>query len=233
MRYVELRRHTDNDGDRLTPQGAADAEMIGRGRLHPPYAAFVSTGAARVTQMLEILRRAAGQDDVPITPATGLRSSAEGRWRDAAKAAGRGADLDAIRAVDPELVKQESSLLAAALRQVVARLPEDGRALVVGHSPTSEAAVLGLAGRVVPPLGKGRGPADRGARGLPGRAAGLNGGERFPHGARWRVPSLRGWPGMPTVMPARCCHGETGSLYRPRARRPAVAPARADACHGG
>ena len=62
MRYVELRRHTDNEGDRLTPQGAADAEMIGRGGLHPPYAAFVSTGAARATQMLEILRRAAGQD---------------------------------------------------------------------------------------------------------------------------------------------------------------------------
>ncbi len=57
MRYVELRRHTDNEGDRLTPQGAADAEMIGRGGLHPPYAAFVSTGAARATQMLEILRR--------------------------------------------------------------------------------------------------------------------------------------------------------------------------------
>jgi hypothetical protein len=28
---------------------------------------------------------------------------------------------------------------------------------VVGHSPTNEAAVLGLAGRVVPPLGKGHG----------------------------------------------------------------------------
>jgi len=157
MRYVELRRHTDNEGDRLTPQGAADAEMIGRGRLHPPYAAFVSTGAARATQMLEILRHAAGQDDVPITPATGLRSSAEDRWRDAAKAAGKGADLDAIRAVDPDLVERESLLLASALRQVVARLPEGGRALVVGHSPTNEAAVLGLAGRVVPPLGKGEG----------------------------------------------------------------------------
>jgi hypothetical protein len=34
--YVELRRHTDNEGDRLMPQGTADAEMIGRGRLHPP-----------------------------------------------------------------------------------------------------------------------------------------------------------------------------------------------------
>ena len=73
MRSVELRRHTDNEGDRLTPQGAADAEVIGRDGLHPPYAAFVSTGAARATQMLEILRHAAGQDDTPITAATGLR----------------------------------------------------------------------------------------------------------------------------------------------------------------
>ena len=55
-RYVELRRHSDNEGDRLTPQGAADAEMIGRDGLHPPYAAFVSAGAARATHMPEILR---------------------------------------------------------------------------------------------------------------------------------------------------------------------------------
>ena len=89
LRCVELRWHTDNDGDRLTPQGVADAEMISRDWLRPPYAAFVSTGSA--------------------------------------------------------------------LRQVVRGLPEGGWALVVGHSPTSEAAVLGLAGRVVPPLGKGQG----------------------------------------------------------------------------
>ena len=119
MRYVELRRHTDNDGDRLTSQGAEEAELIGRDRLRPPYAAFVSTGAARATQMLEILRLAAGQDDTPITVAAGLRSSVEDRWRQAAKAAGKGADLEA--------------------------------------SPTNEAAVLGLAGQVVPPLGKGAG----------------------------------------------------------------------------
>lgn len=157
MRYVELRRHTDNDGDRLTPQGVADAEAIGRDRLHPPYAVFVSTGAARATQMLEILRHAAGQDDMPITVAPGLRSLVEDRWRLAAKAAGKGADLDAIRAVDPDLVDRESFLLASALRQVVDGLPEGGRALVVGHSPTNEAAVLGLAGQVVPPVGKGNG----------------------------------------------------------------------------
>jgi phosphohistidine phosphatase SixA len=152
-----MRRHTDNDGDRLTPQGVADAEAIGRDGLHPPYAAFVSTGAARATQMLEILRRAAGQDDVPITEETGLRSSVEDRWRGAARAAGKGADLEAIRAVDPDLVDRESWLLGSALRRVVHSLPEGGRALVVGHSPTNEAAVLGLAGQVVPPLGKGAG----------------------------------------------------------------------------
>ena len=157
MRYVELRRHTDNEGDRLTPQGVADAEMIGRDGLHPPYAAFVSTGAARATQMLEILRHAAGQDDTPITAAAGLRSSVENRWRDAAKAAGKRADLKDIRAIDPDLVERESWLLGLALRQVVAGLPEGGRALVVGHSPTTEAAVLGLAGLVIPPLGKGKG----------------------------------------------------------------------------
>jgi phosphohistidine phosphatase SixA len=157
MRYVELRRHTDNEGDRLTPQGVADAEMIGRDGLHPPYAAFVSTGAARATQMLEILRHAAGQDDTPITAATGLRSSVEDRWREAAKAAGKRADLEDIRAIDPDLVEQESLLLALVLRQVVEGLPEGGRTLVVGHSPTNEAAVLGLAGRVIPSLGKGKG----------------------------------------------------------------------------
>ena len=42
MRYIELRRHTDNDGDALTLGGISAAETIGREGLHPPYAAFVS-----------------------------------------------------------------------------------------------------------------------------------------------------------------------------------------------
>jgi phosphohistidine phosphatase SixA len=155
MRSVELLRHTENDGDRLTPQGVRDAESIGA-RLHGPYAAYVSTGAARCTEMLEILRRAAGQDDEPIVVSTGLRSAVEDRWRAASKAAGKGSDLETMRAVDPDLVEKESMLLAVALRQVFEGLPEGGRALVVGHSPTNEAAVLGLTGQLVAPLGKGR-----------------------------------------------------------------------------
>jgi broad specificity phosphatase PhoE len=157
MRYVELRRHTDNDGDHLTAQGIVDAERIGRGGLHPPYAAFVSTGAQRATQMVGILRHAAGQDDMEITQVVGMRSAVEDRWRAAAKAAGKGADLEAMRRIDPDLVDRDSWLLGSSLRQIVDALPEGGRALVVGHSPTNEAAVLGLAGRIVPPLGKGEG----------------------------------------------------------------------------
>jgi hypothetical protein len=157
VRYIELRRHTDNDGDRLTPQGVSDAERIGRDGLHPPYAAFVSTGAQRATQMVEILRHTAGQDQVATTVATGLRSSVEDRWRAAAKAAGKGADLEAMRRVDPDLVDRDSWLLGSSLRQIIDGLPEGGRALVVGHSPTNEAAVLGLTGRLVPPMGKGEG----------------------------------------------------------------------------
>jgi hypothetical protein len=37
------------------------------------------------------------------------------------------------------------------------RLPEGGRALAVGHSPTNEAAVLGLTGSIVEPIAKGAG----------------------------------------------------------------------------
>ena len=157
MRYVELRRHTDNDGDELTAQGVADAEAIGHEGLQPPYAAFISSGAARATQMLTILRHAAGQDDAPISEVTGLRSTVEDRWREAAKAAGKGATVEQIRAVDPDLVDHEERLLGAALRRIVESLPEGGRALVVGHSPTNEAAVAGLTGETVEPLDKGAG----------------------------------------------------------------------------
>jgi hypothetical protein len=72
-------------------------------------------------------------------------------------AAGRSADLQAVQAVDPDLVERESWLLASALRQVGEGLPDGGRALVLGHSATNEAAMLELAGLVVHPLAKGQG----------------------------------------------------------------------------
>jgi hypothetical protein len=107
--------------------------------------------------MLRVLRDAAGQDEMPITTEIGLRSAVEDRWREAAKAAGKGASLEEVQAVDPDLVEKECQLLGTALRRVIERLPNDGRALIVGHSPTNEAAVCGLTGQIIAPLDKGEG----------------------------------------------------------------------------
>jgi len=86
----------------------------------------------------------------------GLRSEVEDRWRDAYQRAGSG-ELEALCKADPELVEKDSAVLGAALRRALERLPEGGKALAVGHSPTNEAAVLGLTGSIVEPIGKGAG----------------------------------------------------------------------------
>jgi broad specificity phosphatase PhoE len=155
-KHIELRRHTDADGDVLTEEGVSAAMSIG-GRLEGDYDLGVSTGAQRATQTLACFLAARGER-VPggVIVETGLRSAREDRWREAYKTAGSGA-LDAMRSADPELVEEDSAALGAALRRVLDALPDGGRALVVGHSPTNEAAVLGLTGELVDPLGKGAG----------------------------------------------------------------------------
>jgi phosphohistidine phosphatase SixA len=62
-----------------------------------------------------------------------------------------------MRAADPGFVAEEAAALGAALGRVLDRLQDGQRALVVGHSPTNEAAVLGLTGEPVAPLAKGAG----------------------------------------------------------------------------
>jgi broad specificity phosphatase PhoE len=155
-REIELRRHTDADEDVLTAEGVAAALEIGAG-LQGGYHLAVSSGAQRATQTLACFLAALGQH-VPggVVVEPGLRSQFEDRWRAAYETAGSGA-LGALREADPELVAEDSERLGGALRRVLASLPEGGRALVVGHSPTNEAAVLGLTGEVVPPLAKGAG----------------------------------------------------------------------------
>jgi broad specificity phosphatase PhoE len=155
-RFVELRRHTDNDGDVLSDDGVAAALRLGAG-LAGGYRVAVSTGAQRATQTVGCLLAALGQavpDGVVVEP--GLRSEREDRWRAIAKEAD-GDDLTAMRAVDPGFVDEESAALGAALRRVLERLGEGDRALAVGHSPTNEAAVLGLTGELVAPIAKGGG----------------------------------------------------------------------------
>jgi len=126
-------------------------------QLRGGYEVAVSTGAQRATQTLGCFLAALGQQ-VPrgVTVEPGLRSEVEDRWRAAYEQAGSG-ELPALREADPELVAEDSARLGAALGRVVDGLPDGGRALVVGHSPTNEAAILGLTGEIVAPLGKGAG----------------------------------------------------------------------------
>jgi hypothetical protein len=54
---------TPTTGRSPYPAGSRRRQEDRPGLLHPPYDAFVSTGAACATQMLEIARLAVGQDD--------------------------------------------------------------------------------------------------------------------------------------------------------------------------
>lgn len=154
-RAVELRRHTDNDGDRLTAEGVTAAEDLVRRLTATSYDRLVSSGAYRATQVLEIVA-ARLELAVPVEVEPGLRSEREDDWRAAYEKAGSG-ELADLRDADPDLVRDDAAVLGAALGRVLEGLPEGGRALAVGHSPTNEAAVFGLAGELVGSLGKGAG----------------------------------------------------------------------------
>jgi broad specificity phosphatase PhoE len=90
-KYVELRRHTDADGDVLTLEGVRAAVAIGS-RLEGSYEVLVSSGAQRATQTLACFLAGLGEkvrQGVVVEP--GLRSGAEERWRAAYEKAGSGA----------------------------------------------------------------------------------------------------------------------------------------------
>ena len=154
---VELRRHTDNDGDALTDDGVRAALEIGA-RLRGDYALLVSSGAQRSTQTLACFLAGLGErvpGGVIVEP--GLRSGSEDRWREIYAKTGK-PDLESFRGADPDFVFAESRALGDALSRVFAALPDGGsRALAVGHSPTNEVAVFALTGEVVEPLAKGAG----------------------------------------------------------------------------
>jgi broad specificity phosphatase PhoE len=153
---VELRRHTDNDGDALTDDGVRAALEIGA-RLAGNYTLLVSSGMQRATQTLACFLAGLGErvpDGVIVEP--GLRTESEGRWREIYARTGK-PDLASFRAADPGFVEAEQTRLGAALGRIFAALPDDGRALAVGHSPTNEVAVFALAGKDVAPLAKGAG----------------------------------------------------------------------------
>lgn len=153
-RTVESRRHTDNDGDVLTADGVATAVALG---LTGGYAVVVSSGAQRATQAAACAIAGLGEripGGVVVEP--GLRSGDEDRWRAAYREAGAG-DLESLRGADPQPIEADAVRLGEALQRIFDRLDDGGRALAFGHSPTNEAAVWGLTGETIPPLGKGEG----------------------------------------------------------------------------
>lgn len=153
---VELRRHTDNDGDLLTPEGVRAALEVGQG-LEGDYRVAVSTGAQRATQALACMLAGMGRR-VPggVVVELGLRSDAEDRWRALAGEAS-GSGLADLRQIDPDFVDDQAAALGEALQRVFDSLDDGDRAIVVGHSPTNEAAILGLTGQIVEPMDKGGG----------------------------------------------------------------------------
>ena len=155
---VELRRHTASDGDVLTPEGIEAAVEIGS-RLKADYDLLVSSGAQRATQTLACFLAGMGR---PVSGGVRVderfRSSLEDRWAAAYERAGAG-DIDAFRKADPDLVEKESGELSKAVEAIFDELPEDGSALIVGHSPMHEAAIYGLTGEAVEPIKKGAGVA--------------------------------------------------------------------------
>lgn len=156
MKIVELRRHTANDGDALTPAGILAALELGAGLAHD-YDMMVSSGAQRATQTIACILAALGR---PVRGGvlvdTDLRSEVEERWFEIARESG-GGSLEIFRAADRDLVDAEAARYAGAVRRVLDALPDPGRALVVGHSPMHECAVYGLTGTVVDPIPKGGG----------------------------------------------------------------------------
>jgi broad specificity phosphatase PhoE len=134
----------------------ADAVRIGR-TLAGPYDLVVSSGAHRATQAAAcfLAGLGAGTPGGVVTD-EGFRSLDEDRWRAIYGETKRG-DLEAFLLADYAFVEAEARRFRAALERVVTHTPDDGRTLVVGHSPMLEAAVWGVTQNAIPALGKGQG----------------------------------------------------------------------------
>src|SRR5699024_10747235 len=153
--HIELRRHTDNDGDVLSADGVRAAVAIGTA-LTDPYDLLVSSGAQRATQAAACFLAGLGAGVAGgVIVDTGFRSRQEDRWKAAYAETGSGHIADFLAAA-PELVKAEARQFTEAIRRVAELIPDSGHALVVGHSPMHEATVYGLTGETIEPLGKGQ-----------------------------------------------------------------------------
>ena len=127
MRQLELRRHAKRDpnSDRLSPQGRAQAEDVGRTAGLTYDAVFVSP-AERAAQTAAWIIRGSGRQ----LPEHGVIPGLAGKDETGGSPEG----------------------MAAGVRALLATLPEGGVGLAISHTPFVERAALGLTGREPAPF---------------------------------------------------------------------------------
>ncbi len=127
MRELELRRHArrDPNADRLSAEGRAQAEDVGRAS-RVPYAVVFVAPAERVAETAAWILRGAGRQlpEHAVVPGLGGKDASGGT------AAG----------------------MAAGVRALLDQVPAGGRGLAVSHTPFVERAAEGLTGRAVAPM---------------------------------------------------------------------------------
>lgn len=122
MRRLELRRHAkrDPEADRLSPEGRAQAEDVGRNAGTPYAAVFVSPAERAAETAAWILRGAGAQlPDHEVVPGLAGRDAEGG----------------------------SAGSMAAGARALLDRVPEGGTGLAISHTPFVERAMEGLVGR--------------------------------------------------------------------------------------
>ena len=127
MRQLELRRHAKRDpnSDRLSPEGRAQAEDVGRASPVAYDAVFVSP-AERAAETAAWIIRGSGRQ----LPEHGVIPGLAGKDESGGSAEG----------------------MAAGVRALLATLPEGGIGLAVSHTPFVERAMTGLTGREPAPF---------------------------------------------------------------------------------
>ena len=127
MRQLELRRHAKRDpnGDRLSPQGRAQAEDVGR-------------------------TSAAGYDAVFVSPAERAAETAAWIIRGSGRQLPEHGVIPGLAGKDETGGSPEG--MAAGVRALLDAVPEGGLGLAVGHTPFVERAMSGLTGRQPAPF---------------------------------------------------------------------------------
>ena len=128
MKQLELRRHArrDPDADRLSAEGRAQAEDVGRAARAAYDVVFVSP-AARTAETAAWILRGAHQQLPPDH-----------------------AVIPGLAGKDPSGGSPDA--MADGVRALLGQVPNDGLGLAISHTPFVERAALGLTGREVAPM---------------------------------------------------------------------------------